>query len=203
MPKKTTPGDRLHYVLLSLVFSIFALFSGTQASAAEGVEPGFEIDSYQIQPEDVLEVFVWKEEDLQKEVTVRPDGGVSLPLIGNVMVANKTTAEVQKTITTALHEFIPDAVVTVSIKQLKGMRIYVSGKVNKPGEYELGRYVDVLQALTLAGGPNTFAEADNISIQRRVGNKVEVFKFNYTQVQKGKKLEQNIMLKPNDVVMVP
>lgn len=181
---------------------LICLFPPLSATAAD-IEPGFEIDSYAIQPEDVLDIFVWKEDDLQKQVTVRPDGGVSLPLIGNVAVAGKTIAQIQSDITLALKEYIPDAVVTVSIAELKGMRIYVSGKVARPGEYEIGRYIDVLQALTLAGGPNVFADANNISIQRRVGDKVEVYHFNYGQVQKGKHLEQNIMLKPNDVVMVP
>lgn len=190
---------------LTLVFQIVvaAVGTGTLTAQAAAVDPDFAIDSYLIQPEDVLEVFVWKEDDLQKRVTVRPDGGIALPLIGNLVVAGKTTAQIQADVTQALREYIPDAVVTVSIAELKGMRIYVSGKVQRPGEYEIGRYIDVLQALTLAGGPNVFADANNISIQRRVGDKVEVFHFNYGQVQKGKHLEQNILLKPNDVVMVP
>ncbi|MCP5178809.1 MAG: polysaccharide biosynthesis/export family protein [Pseudomonadales bacterium] len=179
------------------------LLAGSGLSQAVETAADFTIDSYRIQPEDVLDVFVWKEEELQKKVTVRPDGGISLPLVGNVEAMGKTIAELQTNITTALREYIPDAVVTVSIAELKGMRIYVSGKVSRPGEYEIGRYIDVLQALTLAGGPNAFADVDKILIQRRSGDRVEVFKFNYSQVQKGKHLEQNIMLKPNDVVMVP
>lgn len=188
----------------ALAVFVAALLPLAQTLASESaVDPSFEVDQYQIQPEDVLDVFVWKEEDLTKEVTVSPDGAISLPLIGSILAGGKTTAALQADITRALQEYIPDAVVTVSIKTLKGMRIYISGKVSRPGQYEIGRYVDVLQALTLAGGPNPFADTGNITIQRRKGDSVEVFKFNYDQVHKGKKLEQNILLQPNDIVMVP
>ncbi len=190
-------------VLSALLFITVSSFLMTPQAAEPAVDPQFEIERYQIQPEDVLDVFVWKEKELTKKVTVQPDGGISLPLIGNIKAGGRTTSDVQKSITTALQEYIPDAVVTVSIRELKGMRIYVSGKVNTPGQFEIGRYIDVLQALALAGGPNAFADANNITIQRRNGTKVEVYKFNYGQVHKGKKLEQNILLKPNDIVMVP
>ena len=194
---------RAKVVVSALLFVCVGITSVASQAAEPAVDPEFEIERYQIQPEDVLDVFVWKEKDLTKKVTVQPDGGISLPLIGNVKAGGRTTSEVQKSITTALQEYIPDAVVTVSIRELKGMRIYVSGKVNAPGQFEIGRYIDVLQALALAGGPNAFADANNITIQRRNGAKVEVYKFNYGQVHKGKKLEQNILLKPNDIVMVP
>jgi len=187
----------------ALLFVWAGSTSVVMQAAEPAVDPEFEIERYQIQPEDVLDVFVWKEKDLTKKVTVQPDGGISLPLIGNIKAGGRTTSEVQKSITAALQEYIPDAVVTVSIRELKGMRIYVSGKVAAPGQFEIGRYIDVLQALALAGGPNAFADANNITIQRRIGTKVEVYKFNYGQVHKGKKLEQNILLKPNDIVMVP
>lgn len=189
--------------LTLLVVTTGFLLSSGAISAESEIDPEFEIDKYQIQPEDILDIFVWKEEDLTKKVTVGPDGSISLPLIGTILAGGRTTAALQKDITVALQEYIPDAVVTVSIRTLRGMRIYVSGKVNKPGQYELGRYVDVLQALSLAGGPTAFADASNITIQRRTGGSVEVFKFNYDQVHKGKKLEQNILLKPNDIVLVP
>lgn len=193
----------LFRIVLALCTSLPMLMASPAHAAEPALDPEFEIDKYQIQPEDVLDIFVWKEEDLTKKVTVGPDGSISLPLVGTVLAGGKTTRDLQKDITAALQEYIPDAVVTVSIRTLRGMRIYVSGKVNRPGQYEIGRYIDVLQALALAGGPNAFADADNITIQRRIGSKVEVFKFNYDQVHKGKKLEQNILLKPNDIVMVP
>ncbi len=171
------------------------------ASVAMAAAPSLE--DYQIEPEDVLEIYVWKEEQLQREVVVRPDGGVSFPLVGSITAAGKTTSALEADITKELSEYIPDAVVSVSIKELKGLRIYVNGKVKKPGEYTLGRYVDVLQALTLAGGVTPFADANDIRILRRENGKEVVYRFNYSQVEKGKNLSQNIVLKPSDVVIVP
>ncbi len=173
------------------------------ATFAQAADQAFNVDQYEIQPEDVLDVFVWREPDLQKSVVVRPDGGISFPLVGNIQAAGKTTSQLQADVAAKLREYIPDAVVNVSITELKGMRIYVTGKVARPGQYEIGRYIDVLQALTLAGGPNAFADANNIRVLRGAGENVVVYDFNYNQVQRGKNLEQNILLKPNDTVVVP
>ncbi len=175
----------------------------TWTTYAFAAEQAFNVDEYEIQPEDVLDVFVWREPDLQKSVVVRPDGGISFPLVGNIQAAGKTTTQLQADVAAKLREYIPDAVVNVSITELKGMRIYVTGKVARPGQYEIGRYIDVLQALTLAGGPNPFADANNIRVLRGAGENVVVYDFNYSQVQRGKNLEQNILLKPNDTVVVP
>ena len=102
-----------------------------------------------------------------------------------------------------LQEYIPDAVVTVSVLEIRGLRIYVSGNVTSPGQYTVGRYVDVLQAITLAGGLNPFADRNSIRVIRRKDGGEEVFRFNYGQVQRGVNLEQNILLQPDDVVVVP
>lgn len=162
-----------------------------------------EIPDYRISAEDLLEISVWKEEDLQKEVIVRPDGGVSFPLAGDVQAAGLTTTELERSIGERLESFIPEAVVTVSVLELRGLRIYVSGNVTSPGQYTVGRYVDVLQAITLAGGLTPFADKNSIRVIRRENGRERVFKFNYGQVQKGTKLEQNILLQPDDVVIVP
>ncbi len=158
---------------------------------------------YRISPEDVLEISVWGEEDLQRQVVVRPDGGVSFPLAGNVQAAGKTTEELEAAITERLQTYIPDAVVTASVQELNGLRIYVSGNVESPGQYTVGRYVDVLQAITLAGGLTPFADAGDIRILRREDGREQVYHFNYRDVQRGRNLEQNILLQPDDVVMVP
>ncbi|MBU1977581.1 MAG: polysaccharide biosynthesis/export family protein, partial [Gammaproteobacteria bacterium] len=116
--------------------------------AAAKVEPAFEeADSgYQIGPEDVLEISVWKEDGLKKEALVRPDGGLTFPLIGEVHAAGKTALQLKKEIAQRLEKFIPDPVVSVSLLRVGGNKIYVIGKVTKPGEFPAGRYVDVLQA---------------------------------------------------------
>ena len=162
------------------------------------------IDSgYQIGPEDVLEISVWKEEGLKKETLVRPDGGISFPLIGEIHAAGKTEGQLQKEITQRLDKFIPDPVVSVSVLKVAGNKIYVIGKVNKPGEYAAGRYVDVLQVLSMAGGLTPFAAENGIKVLRKEGGKDTVFQFRYSQVKNGENLEQNIQLKGGDVVVVP
>jgi polysaccharide biosynthesis/export protein len=173
-----------------------------EASALE--EPSAaHLPDYRISPEDVLRISVWREEDLQGEVVVRPDGGISFPLVGDIVAAGRSPAELQAEITQRLSAYIPDAVVTVSVTELRGLRIYVSGRVANPGQYTVGRYVDVLQAISLAGGLTPFADERSISVIRRENGREVVFPFNYREVQRGRNLQQNILLKPDDVVVVP
>lgn len=160
--------------------------------------------SYFIGPEDVLFISVWQEPDLQREVKVRPDGGVSFPLAGNVDVAGKTVQEVTAIITERVQKYIPAAVVTVSVEEVAGYNVFVIGQVNNPGKFTLGRYVDVVQALTLAGGLTPFANADNITIRRRQPDGTElVLPFDYGGVQSGRNMEQNVLLQSGDTVIVP
>lgn len=159
---------------------------------------------YMVQPGDVLEIFVWKEKDLQKDVMVRPDGGINFPLAGDLMAAGKTLAELQKDLASKLAHYVPDPSVTVAIKQSLGNKIYVLGKVNKPGEYVANRNVDVMQALSIAGGLTPYASANSIKILRRGENgELKAIPFKYSRVEKGKDLEQNITLQGGDVVVVP
>ena len=193
-------------IFLGMMFSGVAL--AEQAieqvpSDAPKVEAVAIDQGYQIGPEDVLEISVWKEEGLKKEVLVRPDGGLSFPLIGEVQAVGKTTGQIQKEITDRLEKFIPDPVVSVSLLKVVGNKIYVIGKVARPGEFPAGRYVDVLQALSMAGGLTPFASENNIKVLRKENGKDVVMPFRYSQVQKGENLDQNIMLKSGDVVVVP
>jgi polysaccharide export outer membrane protein len=166
-----------------------------------GEIPGGE---YEIGPEDLLEIFVWKEKDLQREVLVRPDGWLTFPLVGNVSAKGKTAQQLQDEIATRLRKYIPDPNVSVSVKKVAGYKIFVIGKVNKPGELVVGRFIDVIQALTLAGGLTPFADDDNIKILRKdKEGKETVILFDYADVRKGRQLEQNIMLKSGDVIIVP
>ncbi len=160
-------------------------------------------DSYSLQPGDILEISVWKEPDLQREVLVRPDGGISFPLVGNIKAKNSSVQDLNKEITARLQKYIPDPVVTVSLKQMLGNRVYVVGKVLKPGEFMINRNVDVMQALSMAGGLNPFAAGDDIKILRRVNGVQKSIPFRYESVADGKDLSQNIVLKPGDVVVVP
>jgi polysaccharide biosynthesis/export protein len=158
---------------------------------------------YLIGPEDVVVISVWKEEGLEQEVIVRPDGKLSFPLAGDVAAEGRTPEQVQQDITAKIERYIPDPVVTVTVKQIGGNKIYVIGQVKKPGAYVIGRYVDVVQALTLAEGLTPFAAENSIKILRRQGTEEQVFPFEYAEVKKGRSLEQNIFLKGGDVVVVP
>lgn len=158
---------------------------------------------YEIGPEDLLDISVWKEKDLQKEVLVRPDGWITFPLVGNIQAKGKTALQLQEEISQWLKQYIPNPVVSVSIKKIAGYKIFVIGRVNKPGDYVVGRYIDVLQALSLAGGLTPFAEEGNIKIVRKENGKETILRFNYADVKKGRRLEQNITLRSGDVIIVP
>jgi polysaccharide export outer membrane protein len=169
------------------------------SSQFAGIDPS----TYRVGPEDVLEISVWREETLKKEALVRPDGGISYPLIGEVQVAGKTVLEIRDEIARRLEKFIPEPAVSVAIFKVGSQRVYVIGKVNKPGDFPVGRYVDVLQALSMAGGLTPFADANDIRIMRREGERQVVLPFEYSRVVRGQKLEQNVQLRAGDVVVVP
>ena len=159
--------------------------------------------AYLVMAEDVLEISVWKEESLKREVLIRPDGMMSFPLVGHIQAAGMTPEELEKIIAKRLKSYISDPVVNVSVIKASGNKIYVVGKVNRPGMYVVGQFVDVMQALSLAGGLTPYADGDDITILRREGNKELVFEFDYDDVEDGDSLEQNIVLKSGDTVVVP
>jgi polysaccharide export outer membrane protein len=156
-----------------------------------------------IGPEDALEISVWKEEGLKKDVLVRPDGGISFPLAGDLQAAGKTAKALQQELTEKLQKFIPDPDVTVSLVKITSYKIYVLGRVARPGEYATGHHIDVLQALSMAGGLTPFASADRIKIIRKDDGKSMSIPFIYSKVESGSAMEQNITLKSGDVVLVP
>jgi len=158
---------------------------------------------YRLQPGDVLEVVVWKETDLQSEVLIRPDGGISFALAGDIQAAGRTTAELRAEMETRVRKLIPDAVVTVSVKAPNGNRVFVIGKVNRPGDFPLLRPTDVMQALSLAGGATPFASTDRIRVLHRDGSHQTSMRFRYSDVARGRNLDQNILLQSGDTVIVP
>lgn len=158
---------------------------------------------YVIQPGDELTISVWKEKDLQRDVTVRPDGGLNFPLTGDIAASGKTVEELRKEITAKLGKFVPDPVVTVIVKQSLGYQIFVIGKVNKPGAFQAARNIDIMQALSMAGGPTPFASINKIKILRRINGELKSIPFKYSEVEKGEDLGQNIMLRGGDIVVVP
>jgi polysaccharide export outer membrane protein len=158
---------------------------------------------YMVKPGDGLEISVWKEPDLQGPVLVTPDGSFSFPLVGQVDARGKTVSELQQVITERLAKFISDPVVTVSVREIRGNKVYVIGQVNRPGEFIVNPRVDVMQALSMAGGTTPFASLDDIRILRRDGPKQESLEFDYNAVARGKDLTQNIELRAGDIVVVP
>ena len=184
-----------------LFATAIVLFQGlSPAHAATGSEA---TDVYLVQPGDVLDISVWKEEDLTKQVLVRPDGGISFPLVGDVQTSGKTVAQLRDEIAGKLVKFIPDPVVSVAEHQLTGNKVYVIGKVVHPGEFVATRYMDVVQALSVAGGMTPYASDNKIIILRRTGNKLTSIPFRYGDIEKGENLQQNIILQSGDVVLVP
>jgi polysaccharide export outer membrane protein len=180
---------------LILVCAVLAAAGPARAADAE--------PQYRIGPEDVLEISVWKEEGLRKEVIVRPDGGISFPLVGEVVAENRTVEELRTEIAQRLRKLIADPVVSIAVLKVASQRIYVLGRVNRPGEFSTGRYVDVLQALSMAGGLTPFAAENDIKILRRGEGKEIALPFRYGDVKSGESLEQNIILRRGDVVLVP
>jgi len=158
---------------------------------------------YIIGPGDVLDISVWKDEALTKLVTVLPDGKISFPLIGEISAGGKTVQQLSKELESKLHRFVPDVNLSVLVARVNSMLIYVVGRVNKPGMFEINTNVNVLQALAMGGGLNPFAKRDKIKIFRKKGDQTQVFPFDYDEVTKGENLEQNVVLERGDVIVVP
>ncbi len=160
--------------------------------------------SYLLSPGDAIEVTVWKEEGLQQlQFLIGPDGNIIYPLIGTITAAGRTINDLKELLTVKMADYIAEPSISVKLLNNQGNSIFVIGKVNKPGQIFSGRRLDVLQALSMAGGLTVFADDDNISIQRRVGNEIKVFPFDYDNVIDGEDLEQNILLEPGDTITVP
>ena len=157
---------------------------------------------YLLGPGDVLDISVWKEEDLRKEVLVRPDGGITFPLLGELRAEGKTLDQLAAELTQTLSEYLSEPLVNVALQKV-GQTIYVVGKVNKPGDFPVATRIDVMQALSMAGGLTPYADADDIHILRRNQGQVTSLDFDYDAVSQGDDLEQNIPLQRGDVIVVP
>lgn len=176
------------------VFAVAAAWSvGAQPISSE----------YSLRAGDQLEVSVWKEAELQRSVIIRPDGKFSFPLTGEVQAHGRTPDQVRAFIEEKLKPYIPEPVVTVTVTGVGGNSVYVIGQVNRPGAFVMNPQLNVLQALSVAGGMTPFAKLDNIIIIRSAGGAQQTLPFRYNQVSEGKDLKQNITLEAGDVVVVP
>jgi polysaccharide export outer membrane protein len=158
---------------------------------------------YRIGAEDVLGVVFWREPDLSGDVTVRPDGRITLPVVGEMQAAGLSPEDLRKQILKAAEKYVADPNVVVVVRTINSRRVFVTGRVTTPGPHPLIGPLTVMQAIALAGGLTEYADAKNITVLRVEDGRAQSFKFNYKDVAKGKTLEQNIQLRPGDTVVVP
>jgi polysaccharide biosynthesis/export protein len=184
---------------ICVIAIIGSLLVGSEASAQGPAQDS----SYKIGPNDVLNIFVWKEADLTRDVTVMPDGKITYPLIGEIMAQGQTASELKKAIADKLQNFVTAPEVTVIVKESRSQVVYAIGKLTRPGPYPLAPGMTVMQALSAAGGFTEWADTKNILIVRREGGKETQLRFNFKEFTAGEKLEQNILLKPGDTLVVP
>ncbi|MCP5380896.1 MAG: polysaccharide biosynthesis/export family protein [Kordiimonadaceae bacterium] len=181
-----------------LILTIAGLLVGTSSLQAQA------LTGYTLNPGDQLHISVWREDTLDKEVTVLPDGHITFPLIGSVNVVGVSSVELEKIIEDKLSDTIPGAEVTVLVLSVTGNRVYVIGKVLKPGEFIMSSEMTVAQVLSLAGGLDRFADGGGIKVQRIENGKVKYFQYNYDDLLSGKTIDSmSFILKAGDVVIVP
>jgi polysaccharide export outer membrane protein len=171
------------------------------AAEAKPAAPLAPVDpkAYIIGPEDLISIRVWREPENSGQFTVRPDGKVSVPLVGEIQAAGLTPEKLSESIAASLEKVMVHPEVTVGVEKVNSKKYYIQGEVNRPGSYPLVIDTTILEALVNAGGFRDFANTKKIVILRGA----ERIKFNYNQVTHGKKMEQNILLKPGDQIIVP
>lgn len=186
----------MKFALKSFLFFCFSLI-GAAAWAQAGAP-------YQLRHGDALTISVWKEEALRMEVRVLPDGSITFPLAGRVEVAGLTTQQVEERIAGKIKQYIPAAVVTVSVTGIDGSRVYVLGKVAEPGLVALvSPSTTVLQVLSQVGGVDKFADANSIRVLRQTSSGPTVLPVRYNDLMRGASLETNVVLLPGDTILVP
>ena len=193
--RKSGRGKHLQ-ILGVLALCIIAYALQPYSASAQGPQ-------YILNPGDVLDVSVWKEEEMTRQVLVLPDSTISFPLAGHMNVAGMSAQAVQEELVKRIKKYISEPVITVSVNQVTGNKIFVIGQVNNPGEFAVSRSVDVMQALSLAGGLTAFGDEDDIKILRRENGQQIALPFDYSDVKRGNRLDLNVVLKPGDVVVVP
>ena len=188
-----------------LALSIFAILISTTpplpAADKASIPPPGQTLEFRLGPEDVLDVFVWKEPDLSTTVTVRPDGKISLPLAGELQASGKTAVEIQKDLTARLEQFIKEPVVTVIVKQINSLKISVLGEVRKPDVYKIKNRVTVLDAVAMAGGFTDLARPNHIVVLRKTPSGPARYIVNLNQLVENKN-GTPFYLQPLDTVYV-
>jgi polysaccharide export outer membrane protein len=174
------------------------VMSGTTAAATPVLPPG-----YVIGPADVLSIVFWRDKDMTADVTVRPDGKITLPLLNEVTAGGYTPEELRVRLVEAAKAYIEDPNATVVVKEIRSRNVFITGSVAKPATYPLNGEMTVLQLIAVAGGLLEYADAKNIVVIRTENGRPQYFKFNYKDVISQKRAAQNVVLKPGDTVVVP
>jgi polysaccharide export outer membrane protein len=206
-----TAFSRAMVVVLALALpaGASATLASAQAAAPEAgtapaaTPPVATPADYVIGAGDVLSIVFWRDQDLSGEVTVRPDGKITVPLLKDIDAAGLTPAELEKVLQDTAKRFVQDPNATVVVRQIHSRNVFITGNVARAGSYPLNSPTTVLQLIAIAGGLLEYADAGGILIMRTEGGKPTTFKFNYKDVSKGKALAQNIPLRPGDTVIVP
>lgn len=197
--------------LSPLVFLLFASFAAAQGAPAQKPNTPAQppasaspIDAnYKIGPQDVLRIDVWKEPDISRIIPVRPDGKISVPLLNDVQASGLTAMELAASLRDGLSKYLTNPQVTVTVNEINSRRVYITGEVLHPGTFPLLPDMTVLQAVSSAGGFTQFAKLKNIYVLRTEAGKQVKHPFNYKEVVKGNLAEQNILLLPGDVIVIP
>jgi polysaccharide biosynthesis/export protein len=158
---------------------------------------------YLIGPDDLLSIVFWRDKDMSAEVVVRPDGKISLPLLNDLQAAGLTPDQLRARVIEAATKFVQDPNATVVVKEIRSRKVFITGMVVKGGPFPLSGDMTVLQLISQAGGLQEYADSKNIVIIRKESGQEEYFKFNYKEVLRQKNVQQNILLKPGDTVVVP
>lgn len=158
---------------------------------------------YVIGPDDVLAVVFWREKDMSADVTVRPDGKITLPLVNDLQASGLTPEQLRDELSKAAAKYIEVPTVTVVVKAINSRKVFITGQIGKQGSYPLLGPTTVMQMIATAGGVHEFADTKNITILRTENGRQVAIRFNYNDVRKGKNLKQNIELKPGDTIIVP
>ncbi|MDX1539766.1 MAG: polysaccharide biosynthesis/export family protein [Geminicoccaceae bacterium] len=167
-----------------------------QASDPTGV-------GYRLNPGDLVQISVWREEELDRQVLVQPDGSISFPLIGQIMASGRTASELEAEIGDRLERFIPQAVATVELLDVKGNKVFVMGEVLRPGQYQMSGPLTVVQAISLAGGFSEFAAPERIRVLRDEGDEEVAYTVDYDCVANSTNVTANVPLRAGDTVIVP
>lgn len=196
--------------LTAVCFVVVSLYAGSihaqdrPTSYAPVVPPNTAVPKgFLIGPEDVLAVHFWRDQEMSGDVTVRPDGMITLPLVGDIRAAGLTTESLKVQIEQAASRLLTEPNVTVAVKEINSRKVFITGEVGKPGPYPLSGPRTVMQLIAVAGGLLEYADKDNIVVLRTIDGQQKSYKFRYSDVSRGKGLEQNIELQPGDTVVVP